>query len=77
MYLEATASFTDSNKSIFFVGRQFGRNGNCITATVDFTNEQKSYSIFEEAGNKIKRYHEIQKELESLQNDICELTKDL
>lgn len=67
----------DSNKSIFFVGRQFENNGNCITATVDFTDEQKSYSIFEEAGNKIKRYHEIQKELESLQNDICELTKAL
>ena len=67
----------DSNKSIFFVGRQFEHNGNCVTATVDFTDEQKSYLIFEEAGNKIKRYHEIQKELESLQNDICELTKDL
>lgn len=67
----------DSNKSIFFVGRQFERNGNCITATVDFTDEQKSYSIFEEVGNKVKHYHEIHNQLETLQNDICELTKAL
>lgn len=67
----------DSNKSIFFVGRQFERNGNYITATVDFTDEQKSYSIFEEVGNKVKHYHEIHNQLETLQNDICELTKAL
>lgn len=67
----------DSNKSIFFVGHQFERNDNCITATVDFTDEQKTYSIFKEVSNKVKRYHEIHKELEILQNDICELTKAL
>lgn len=67
----------DSNKSIILVGHQFERNDHCITATVDFTDEQKSYSIFEEVGNKVKRYHEIQQEIQILQNDIYDLTKAL
>lgn len=53
------------------MGYQFKRNDNNIsTATVNFTDEQKSYLIFEEVINKIKRYHEIQKEIKDLQNDI-------
>jgi len=35
----------DSNKSIILVGHQFEHNDNVITATVDFTDEQKSYLI--------------------------------
>lgn len=67
----------DSNKSIIFVGHQFERNDNVITATVDFTDEQKSYLIFEEVTNKVKRYHELQKEIQELQNNIYDLTKAL
>lgn len=67
----------DSNKSIILVGHQFERNDNVITATVDFTDEQKSYLIFEQITNKIKRYHDIQKEIQELQNNIYDLTKAL
>ena len=67
----------DSNKSIILVGHQFERNDNVITATVDFTDEQKSYLIFEQLTNKIKRYHDIQKEIQELQNNIYDLTKAL
>lgn len=67
----------DSNKSIILVGHQFERNDNVITATVDFTDEQKSYLIFEEVTNKVKRYHELQKETQELQNNIYDLTKAL
>lgn len=67
----------DSNKSIMFVGHQFERNDNVITATVDFTDEQKSYLIFEEVTSKVKRYHELQKEIQELKNDMYDLTKAL
>lgn len=67
----------DSNKSIILVGHQFERNDNVITATVDFTDEQKFYLIFEQITNKIKRYHDIQKEIQDLQNNIYDLTKSL
>lgn len=65
----------DSNKSIILVGHQSEQNDNVITATIDFTDEQKSYLIFEEVTNKVKRYHEIQKEIQDLQNDMYDLTK--
>jgi hypothetical protein len=65
----------DSNKSIILVGHQSEHNDNIITATIDFTDEQKSYLIFEEVTNKVKRYHEIQKEIQDLQNDMYDLTK--
>lgn len=65
----------DSNKSIILVGHQSEHNDNVITATIDFTDEQKSYLIFEEVTNKVKRYHEIQKEIQDLQNDMYDLTK--
>lgn len=67
----------DSNKSIILVAHQFERNDNVITATIDFTDEQKPYLIFEEVTNKVKHYHELQKEIQSLQNDIHTLTKSL
>lgn len=67
----------DSNKSIILVGHQFERNDDVITATVDFTDEQKSYLIFEEVVNKVKHYHELQKEMQELQNNIYDLTKSL
>lgn len=67
----------DSNKSIILVGHQFEHNDNVITATIDFTDEQKAYLIFEEVTNKVKRYHEIQKEIQELQNNIYDLTKAL
>lgn len=67
----------DSNKSIILVGHQFEHNDNVITATIDFTDEQKSYLLFEEVTNKVKRYHEIQKEIQDLQNDMYDLTKAL
>lgn len=57
------------------VGHQSEHNDNIITATIDFTDEQKSYLIFEEVTNKVKRYHEIQKEIQDLQNDMYDLTK--
>lgn len=57
------------------VGHQSEHNDNVITATIDFTDEQKSYLIFEEVTNKVKRYHEIQKEIQDLQNDMYDLTK--
>lgn len=67
----------DSNKSIILVGHQFEHNDNVITATIDFTDEQKAYLIFEEVTNKVKRYHEIHKEIQELQNDMYDLTKAL
>lgn len=59
------------------MGHQFEHNDNVITATIDFTYEQKAYLIFEEVTNKVKRYHEIQKEIQELQNNIYYLTKAL
>lgn len=67
----------DSNKSIILVGHQFELNDNVITATVDFTDEQKSYLIFEQITNKVKRYHELHKKIQELQNDMYDLTKAL